>query len=117
VKTYFEREASVESIENLKNIRADREAGFWVIFSIIIATITLCIIGIVIQYSSLGNLSEKKQFQVKYQNDKGEGRSQYIDLLIQTDRLLLNRKKIWAIFFLCFSTPRNFMILFYDTEK
>jgi hypothetical protein len=29
----------------------------------------------------------------------------------------LNRKKIWAIFFLCFSIPRNFMILFYDTEK
>lgn len=31
--------------------------------------------------------------------------------------MLLNRKKIWAIFFLCFSLPRNFMILFYDTEK
>jgi len=30
---------------------------------------------------------------------------------------MLNRKKIWAVFFVCFSLPRNAIILFYDTEK
>ena len=30
---------------------------------------------------------------------------------------MLNRKTIWAVFFVCFSIPRNGVILFYDTEK
>lgn len=33
------------------------------------------------------------------------------------DKFLLNRKKIWAIFFLCFSIPRNLCILFYDFDR
>lgn len=40
-----------------------------------------------------------------------------MELLSQVDKLLLNRKKIWATFLLCFSPTRNSMLLFYDTDK
>jgi hypothetical protein len=84
--------------------------------SIVLLAALLSMVGMLVQYTKVGNLTEKKiQFQVPFQ--KEEGKQQYIDLMIQTDRFLLNRKKIWAIFFLCFSVPRNCMILFYDTEK
>lgn len=85
--------------------------------SIISTALIMSLIGLIVQYSNVGNITEKKGFYRVGFNTEGEGKQQYIELLVQRDHLLLNRKKIWAIFFLCFSIPRNFMILFYDTEK
>lgn len=83
----------------------------------IAVNLTFAIFGILVQYTTFGNMTELKKME-KINIAEKEGRQeQYQELLIQNDRLLLNRKKIWAVFFLCFSIPRNLCILFYDFEK
>lgn len=85
---------------------------------LLVLTLILCILGIVVQYTNFGDLKEKKApISVHFSADKEGNKQQYIELLTQVDKLLLNKKKIWAVFFLCFSIPRNAIILFYDTEK
>ncbi len=94
--------------------------------------IILSIVGGIVQYTSLGDISGSKQVDIRldyFENEKASGsfgdfsqkqisnRVVYIKLMGQIDRLLVNKKKIWGLILLCFSLPRNTFILFYDTDN
>ena len=78
---------------------------------ILFIILLFCLLGTIVQYTNFGNLKEKKKSEA-VQFDK-----KYEELLAQSDKMLLNRKKIWALFLLCFSLPRNVLMLFYDIEN
>eukprot|EP00347_Sterkiella_histriomuscorum_P003458 403364220 len=108
--------------DDLQKIQANFRPGYIVMLCLLGFTLLLCLLGTIVQYSNFGNIKETKgpikvHFTLVGMSEKDANKQQYVELLTQIDRLLLNRKKIWAVFFLCFSIPRNTLILFYDTEK
>eukprot|EP00347_Sterkiella_histriomuscorum_P007239 403349727 len=102
--------------DDLKTLREIFLPAFYVMWGCFILTAILCILGIIVNFTTFGDL-KLKNHNIQVQFTEKEGKEQYIELLSQIDRLLLNRKKIWGIFFLCFSIPRNTMLLFYDRES
>ncbi|CDW85512.1 UNKNOWN [Stylonychia lemnae] len=102
--------------DDLQQLQDSFAPGYYVMWGLFISTILLSILGVLVQYTSFGDIQNKSHnFQVKF--SEKEGKQQYIELLSQIDRLILNRKKIWAIFLLCFSIPRNLTSLFYDLDN
>lgn len=99
-----------------QDIKNKYSPAYYVMWGFIGISLLLNIIGVIVQYTSLGDITDK-QNNIQVQFSEKDGKGLYIDLLIQIDKLLLNRKRIWAIFFLCHSFTRNATILFYDTEK
>jgi len=61
----FSKGKPINSKERLSEIQADRTPGFWVMISIFVATFILATIGIVVQYTKLGTLTDKNiKFQI-----------------------------------------------------
>ena len=44
----------------LDDIQKERTPGFWVMISIIVGALVLSFIGIIVQYTKVGNLTDKK---------------------------------------------------------
>ena len=79
----------------------------------------LSIAGTFVQDTDFANNEHKSApaVNMNFLENPNDGRRYYLELLITLDKLILNKKKIWGVFLLCFSVPRNVAILFYDTEK
>lgn len=59
----------INSKNRLKAIQDDRTPGFWVMFSIVVASFILSIIGMIVQYSKVGTLTDKNiKFQIQYES-------------------------------------------------
>mmetsp|Transcript_38631 Transcript_38631/g.36985 ORF Transcript_38631/g.36985 Transcript_38631/m.36985 type:complete len:148 (-) Transcript_38631:1712-2155(-) len=72
----------------------------------------------ILQYTKLGDSKEKTTIRKINMAEKDRDmKYQYQQLLIINDRLLLNKKTIWASFFICYSLTRNLKTLFYDLDK
>ena len=60
LKNNFEAEHQDNVVRRSVEIRAARLPGFYVMISIIATALFLSVIGMIVQYSNVGNLTEKK---------------------------------------------------------